>query len=250
MTYLAALCDDEITELHKTEKMLKSYEREHPEMDFMIECFEDAEKLLYRIEDGNYKPDLIFMDIFMPGEKGKQTAYGIVAAKKLQDMGSQAKLFFLTTSREYALEAFDVDASQYFLKPITKERLFGVLDRFLESVEEKRKNYLLLKREGRLVRVAVNEIVYCEAQGKKQCLHLADGGECLLRMTMKELYELLSSYREFVRVGIAFIVNLEYIDSMNAQDICLTGGKRIYIPRRAYRGLQEQYLNYYCKTCF
>lgn len=249
MTYLTALCDDEITELNKTEEMLNAYVREHPEVDFMIEHFENADELLYRIEESNYTPDLIFMDIFMPGPGGISDSLGIEAAKKLRDMGSRAKLFFLTTSREYALEAYDVDAAQYLIKPIAEERLFGVLDRFLENEREERKRYILLKVDGRFMRVAVNDIVYCEAQGKTQCLYFADGGECWQRMTMTELYELLSSYREFVRIGAAFIVNLDYIDSLSAQDIHLADGRKIYLPRGAYKGLREQYFNYYCRNC-
>ena len=248
MTYLIALCDDETVELNKTEKILNAYEQEHPEVDFMIECFESADELIYRIEDKSYAPDLIFMDIFMPGPGGVSNSLGMEAAKKLRDMGNRAKLFFLSTSGEYALEAFDVEALQYLLKPITQERVFGVLDRFLESEEEERKKYILLKREGRFAKVAVNDLVYCEAQGKTQCLHFADGRESWQRMTMMELYELLSPYQEFVKIGAAFIVNMEYIDSLGAQDICLTGGRKIYLPRGAYKGLREQYLNFYCRN--
>lgn len=249
MTYLTALCDDETEELNKTEKLLNAYEKKHPQTDFIIECFESADELLYRMEDRNYAPDLIFMDIFMPGPGGISESMGMTAAKKLRNMGSRARLFFLTTSREYALEAFDVNASQYLLKPVTQERMFGVLDAFLENEEEERKKYILLKVEGRFVKVAVNDIVYCEAQGKIQCIHLSDGREYLQRMTMTELGTILSDYGEFVRVGSAFIVNLEYIDSMNARDVCLSGGKRIYLPRGAYKGLRERYLNYYCRSC-
>lgn len=249
MTYLTALCDDETAELNKTEKILNDYEQEHPEVDFIIERFESADELIYRIEDKNYAPDLIFMDIYMPGPGGVSDSLGMEAAKKLRDMGSKAKLFFLTTSREFALEAFDVEAFQYLLKPISQERLFGALDKFLESEEEERKRYILLKKEGRFVKVAVNDIVCCEAQGKTQCLYFADGKEYRQRMTMMELYELLSPYQEFAKIGVAFIVNLEYVDSLSAQDICLTGGRKIYLPRGAYKGLREQYFNYFCKTC-
>lgn len=247
MIYLTALCDDEITELNKTEKILNAYVQQHPEVDFVIEHFQNAGELLYRIEDSNYAPDLIFMDIFMPGPGGVSDSLGMEAAKKLRDMGNRAKLFFLTTSREYALEAFDVDAAQYLIKPVAEDRLFGVLDRFLENEREEQKRYILLKVEGRFMRVAVNDIVYCEAQGKTQCLYFADGGECRQRMTMTELYELLSPYREFVRIGAAFIVNLDYIESLSAQDIHLTDGRKIYLPRGAYKGLREQYFNYYCR---
>lgn len=248
MTYLTALCDDETAEIDKTEELLDAYVQTHPGVDFMIERFESADELLFRIEDRGYEPDLVFMDIFMPGEKGDQESLGMEAAKKLRDMGSRAGLFFLTTSREYALEAFDVDAAQYLLKPVTQDRLSAALEQFLKK-EEERKRYLLLKMEGRHAKVPVNDIVYCEAQGKIQCLHLADGGKYMLRMTLAELYGQLSFYQEFVRVGAAFIVNLEYIDSLGKQDVCMTGGGRIYLPRGAYKGLREQYFNYYCKTC-
>lgn len=249
MTYLIALCDDVAAELDKTEKLLGVYEQNHPEVDFIIEQFENAEELLYRIEDRDYEPDLIFMDIFMPGEKGKQVSCGMEAAKKLRGMGSRAGLFFLTTSREYALEAFEVNASQYLLKPVTQERLSAVLDSFLEREGEERKRYILLKLDGRLVKVSVNDIVYCEAQGKTQCLHLVDGGVYQLRATLGELCGQLSAFQEFVRVGAAFVVNLEYVDSLGTQDIMLTGGGKIYLPRGAYKGLRERFFNYYCKTC-
>ena len=121
------------------------------------------------------------------------------------------------------------------------------MDRLLADVEEERKKYILLRIEGRLVKVSVNDIVYCEAQGKTQWMFLANGTQCLLRMSMQEIYRLLSSYQEFVRIGVAFIVNLGYIGSMNAKEIHMDNGKRIYLPRGAYKGLRENYFNYYCR---
>lgn len=246
MTYLIALCDDETAELDKTEKLLSTYEKKHPELDFMIACFESAGELLYMMEERNYTPDLIFMDIFMPGQEGMSGSLGMDAAKRLRDMGNKAKLIFLTTSGEYALEAFDVEASKYLLKPVAENKITEALDRVLSEIEEERKRYILLKIEGRIVRVPVKDIVYCEAQGKTQCMYLADGKKSLLRMTMTEIYGLLSGYPEFVRIGVAFIVNMEYVDSLNAQDVCLTNGRKIYLPRGAYKTLKELYFQYYC----
>ena len=124
MIYLTALCDDEAAELNKTEIILNEYEQEHPEVEFIIERFESADELIYMIEDKKYAPDLIIMDIYMPGPGGISDSLGMEAAKKLRDMGSKARLFFLTTSREFALEAFDVEAFQYLLKPISQETYY------------------------------------------------------------------------------------------------------------------------------
>ncbi len=239
--YLIALCDDETTELNKTEQMLNRYEKKYPEMDFMIELFKNADELLYMVSKKAYMPDLILMDIYMPEKMG------IDAAKELRNMGNQSRIIFLTTSKEHALEAFGVDAVQYLVKPVSEEVLFPILDRFLKEVEEERRRYLLLQIEGRIQRVALNDIVYCEAQKKMQCMYLADGTKCLLRRTMTEIYEMLSCYPEFVRVGVAYIVNLGQIDSLSAQDICLNTGKKIYLPRGAYKILKEKYFRYYCE---
>jgi len=251
--YLIALCDDETSELDKTEKLLSDYEKKHSGLDFMIERFEKAEELLYMVQEKKYMPDLIFMDIFMPNKREKFSSLertvplGIDMAKALRNMEYKGKIIFLTMSKEYALEAFDVYASQYLLKPMAEKKLFSVLDKFLEDVEEERRKYILLRIEGKLVRVSVNDIVYCEAQGKRQYMYLVNGTQCLLHMTMQEIYELLSDYQEFVRIGAAFIVNLGYISSLNAKEIHMDNGKKIFLPRGTFKGLREQYFNYYCR---
>ena len=245
--YLIALCDDESEELEKTEKMLSDYEKKHPGLEFMIRCFENTDELLCLVREKNYIPDLIFMDIYLPDKESNSYPLGMEAAKKLRNMNYKGKIVFLTTSKEYALEAFDVDALQYIVKPVLEEKLFSVLNSLLKDIEEERKKFILLRIEGQLVRVSLNDIVYCEAQGKRQCLYLTDGTQYILRMTMTEIYEQLSQYQEFVRIGAAFIVNLGYIGTLNAKEICMDSGRKIYLPRGTYKGLREQYFNYYCR---
>ena len=239
--YLIALCDDEMEELDKTEQMLRRYEKMHPGAEFSMERFEDAEKLLYKVRETGYEPDFILMDIYLPEKMGIQ------AARELRDMGSRGKIIFLTTSKEHALEAFGVYAAQYLVKPVSDAVLFPILDRLLENEDDMRRRYLLLRVDGRIKRIAVDNIAYCEAQGKKQYLHFVDGAQCLLRITMTEIYEMLSRYEEFVRVGIAYIVNLGHIDSFNARELQMEDGRRIYLPRGAYQPLRERYFGYYCE---
>ncbi len=247
--YLIALCDDETAELEKTEKLLSDYEKKYPGTEFMTRRFENTDELLWLVREKKYMPDLIFMDIYLPDNGHNAYPLGMEAAKELRNMNYKGMIVFLTTSREYALEAFDVDALQYMVKPVSEEKMFSVLNGLLKDIEEERKKYILLRIEGRLVRVALNDIVYCEAQGKTQCLYLAGGMQCILRMTMTELYEQLSQCQEFVRIGVAFIVNLGYIGSLNAKEICMENGMKIYLPRGTYKRLREQYFNYYCREC-
>ncbi len=136
--YLIALCDDEEADLDKTEQMLRSYGREHPGTELIMERFLNADSLLNRIREKNYRPDLIFMDIYMSDKSG------IDAAKELRAMGNRGRLIFLTTSREHALDAFGVEALQYLVKPITEEMLFSVLDRFLREINELSKKVFII----------------------------------------------------------------------------------------------------------
>lgn len=245
--YLIALCDDEPAELGKTEQSLRNYVEEHPGLDFAVRLFDNADELLYLVREENYMPDLIFMDIYMPDKNRGSCCMGIKAAKELRNMNYQGKIVFLTTSKEHALEAFDVDALQYMVKPVSEDKLFSMLDSLLKDIEDERKKYILLKIEGKLVKISLNEIICCEAQGKNQCLYLAKGTRYILRKTMTEIYEQLSHYQEFVRIGVAFIVNLSYIGSLNSREICMDNGMKIYLPRGTYKGLREQYFNYYCR---
>lgn len=246
MTVQIALCDDETTELEKTKKLLSAYEQEHTDVDFMVECFECTDELLYMVRERKYLPDLVFMDIYLPGETGETVPLGLEAAKLLRDAGSQANLVFLTTSREHALDAFDVEASQYLLKPVQTDKLFALLDQFHKEAQEEREKYILLRVEGMLARVSLNDIVCCEAQGKHQCIYLVDGTEVLQKLTMARIYEMCSACQELVKVGASYIVHLEHIVSLNAQEAQMDNGKKIYLPRGTYRLLREQYFDYYC----
>ncbi len=236
--YRIALCDDESAELDKWEYMLASYRGLHTECDFSVERFLDADEMLRRISEEGYEPDLLFLDVYM---KGKQ---GVEAARELRKIGKRCKILFITSSKEHALEAFGVDAVQYLVKPVSDQALFSVLDRFIEDMGKKKK-YILLRDRG-TKRVELHDIVYCEAQKKSQCICLTDGTELHQNMTLAKVYEMLSVCREFVKVGISYIINLEHIDSLNVREAQMDNGKTIYLPRGAYRILREQYFDYYC----
>lgn len=238
--YQIALCDDEAEQLHKTEQLFIKYRNSHAAEDFRVESFESAGKLLDLIERQEYLPDLIVMDIYMPDKMG------IEAARELRRMGNRSQIVFLTTSKEFALDAYEVEAAQYLLKPVSDEKLFPLLDRFLKEMEEEHRKYILVRIENTLQRIAVDDIVYCEAQGKVQCLHFTNGTQCMLRITMAKLVEMLSPYAEFMRVGIAYLVNMEHIEYFNKAEIQMDTGKKIYPPRGAYRAVREKYFAYYC----
>lgn len=239
--YRIALCDDELNEIDKMEKILDSYVKQHTGCDFSIERFSDSEELLWMIKEKDYMPDLLFMDIYMPGR------LGIEAAKELREMGIECSIIFLTTSREYALEAFGVDATQYLVKPVNDSDIFRLLDKFIKEMKDEESEYLLFNIGRSVKRIEMHDIVYCEAYKKQQFIYLEDGTEVLQGMTMTRLCEILSGYEKFARVGVSYIINLEHVAGINIHEIDMDNGQKIYMPRGAYKTLRDQYFNYYCK---
>ncbi len=240
--YQIALCDDETTELHTMEQMLRSY-RGHSINDTLdVRPFESAEALLLAIEQESYAPNLIFLDIYMPGMSGLETA------KKLKEMNLSDLIIFLTSSKDHALEAFELNVFHYLVKPISEESLFASLNRALAQFERDCTRYLLFQTDNRLHRVATDDIIYCEAQRKRQCVYLKNGEQLILHMSMTRLYEMLAAHQEFKKVGISYIVNLKHIDRLDTETLQLTNGKKIYLPRGSYKPLSDWYFNHYFGT--
>ena len=238
--YQIALCDDETTELHTLEQMLRSY-RGHSIKDALsVRSFESADALLFAIEQESYAPDLIFLDIYMP------TLSGLEAAKKLGEMELPCLIIFLTssTSKDHALEAFDLNVFHYLVKPVSEKSLFTSLDRALARFKKETTHYLLFQAENQLHRIAADDIVYCEAQRKRQCIYLKNGEQLILHMSMIRLYEMLAAHQEFIKVGISYIINLKHIERLGTQVLQLDNGKEIYLPRGSYKPLSDWYFNH------
>lgn len=242
--YLIAICDDEFEEITNTEKMLNDYRagslvKVYPETDFEITRFTDADELLRKVREEGYVPDLILMDIYM------QSKTGIEAAKELRNMGKQSRIIFLTTSKEHALDAFRVDAMQYLVKPVAAKEMYALLDKILADVEAHKRKYVIVQADKKVCRIAVQDIIYCEAQKKSQHLALSNGAVLCLHMSMTGLEELLSEFSEIIRVGKSYIINLKHVESLNGPELQLDNGEKLYVPRGAYQSLRKQYFSYY-----
>ena len=239
--YQIALCDDEVAELNRVENMFEDYCKKNTKPGFVVRRFADADELLRVTQEKEYMPDILFMDIYMPGR------FGIDVARELHKMGNRCHIIFITASTEYALDAFRVNADQYLVKPVLEEELFQVLDNILDYMDREHKKYLPLRIDNSIHRIALHEIIFCEAQKKYQCIYLEDGTKHLLRMTMAKIYDMLSVYPEFAKAGISYIVNLEHVDSINTHELLLDNGEKIYLPRGSYQPLREKYFRYYCE---
>ena len=236
--YSIALCDDEEMELDQIEDFLADYQDRNPALKYAVERFVSAEALLMRIREEGYTPDLLLLDIFMSGKSGME------AAEEMRRLGLDMPIVFFTTSTEYALRAYEVDAVQYLVKPLNAERFFHAMDVAVGQMSKRRESWIVIKVAGGIRQILPNDIIYCESQKNYQELYLAKE-EYKVRMTAGKLWELLEGYSQFGRCGRSYILNMNHIVSVEREEIVMDNGSMIYIPRNKVAEFKKAYFSYY-----
>lgn len=162
--------------------------------------------------------DLIFLDIEMEGFTGLQL---------LKSLQHKPKIVFTTAYDQYAIEAFDLNVSDYLLKPISFERFIKSLDKIFDSFAEHerkqegepvyKRDYFFVKTEFRMQRIDFNNILYIE--GMSEYLRIVTIKEKTMTLqSFKNMEETLPK-NNFVRVHKSYIVALNKIDSVERNRI-------------------------------
>lgn len=236
--YFIGLCDDEERELDIIEDFLTAY-LESKELDeYGIDRFQSAEELLERIMEKEYNPDLLLLDIFMSGKTG------VEAAEELRRQQCGTFIVFLTTSKEYALEAYGVDALQYLVKPLDRERFFHAMEIVFQQMKKTEEQIVMKVAGGGIRQMKPDEIICCESQKNYQMLYL-ETEECRVRMTAKELWEMLEHFTQFRRCGRSYILNLNHVISVEKEEILMDNECRIFIPRNVSAEFKKVYFSYF-----
>lgn len=233
-----AICDDDSQEIERVSDLIEGYKNNNPHFDIKMHSFSAPLELLSYVERyGGF--DLLILDIYMNGMLGTD------AAKALRQMGDQGELIFLTSSRDHAVEAFEVEASQYLIKPYSESSFLGVLDKVIKRITTDGRVDVTLKTSNGLTRLAIRDVVFTETgRNNYQMIHTIQGNKVEVRMTATEIFELLSQNKFFVRCGASINVNLKYIRQISKDSITFDTGEHLAYPYRAYQNLKEAFLRF------
>lgn len=233
-----ALCDDELKELDYAHNLLKQYMYEHPDYEIKIFSFSAPLELLSYVEEhGGF--DVLLLDIYMAGMLGTD------AARELRRLGDDGEIIFLTTSKDHSLDAFEVDAAQYLVKPYKDTALFAALDKVIKRINVDRRKIITIKTTEGFTRLSPRNVVFTETgRNNYQIIHVIQGKTLEVRMTASELFELLSQNKFFIRCGVSLNLNLKYIRQISKDVIILDTGERLAYPYRSYQKLKEEFLRF------
>ncbi len=233
-----AICDDDIKELHRTQVLLEHYANEHSHIDFNISSFIAPLELLYTVEkSGSF--DIVFLDIYMSGMLGTD------AAKQLRQLGDHAEIIFVTTSRDHAFDAFEVDAAQYLVKPYSEKSFFNALNKVMQRLNVERRHMITLKTSQGIVRIFSRNVIFTEtSRNNYQIIHTINHEPIEVRMTATELNELLVPAQSFVRCGASMNINLRFIRQITKDAIIFDTGLQRSYPYRSYQKLKDDFLSF------
>ena len=231
-----AFCDDDMEVLHQMNELLDRYRVERNE-DITYAAFQSPFELLTEIEKG-IRPDILFLDVVMPGQNGMDVA------KEIRQYDTNMKIIFLTSSPEFAVESYSVGAYFYQLKPIWEESFFRLMDAVLAESEKKKKNSLILRSKDGITRINLQQLEYCEVLGRKLLFHLENGAVMESAGSLDDLAGQLMQYSNFFRPHRSFLVNMEYIQNISSRSIKMVNDAEIPIPHGKCSEIKNTYMEY------
>ena len=231
-----AFCDDEMEVLHQMNELLDRYQVERNE-DITYAAFQSPFELLTEIEKG-IRPDILFLDVVMPGQNGMDVA------KEIRQYDTNMKIIFLTSSPEFAVESYTVGAYFYQLKPIWEESFFRLMDSVLSECEKKKKNSLILRSKDGITRIDLQQLEYCEVLGRKLLFYLENGAVLESAGSLDDLAGQLMQYSNFFRPHRSFLVNMEYIQNISSRSIKMVNDAEIPIPHGKCSEIKNTYMEY------
>ena len=197
-----------------------------------ITAFRSPSRLLEHIRNGN-SCDLLFIDIDMPEMSG------IDLCRKLQAQGYAIPVVFLSNMEERVYETFEFPTVFFLRKRFFGSELEKVVRRALRETARKRET-VLLNAGTQSYRLAVSDVKYLEIMDQMLSVYTVSG-RINLRYKMESAEQLLLPYG-FLRVHKSYLVNYNYIHSIQREELTLTDGTRIPVSRRRYQAIQAAFL--------
>lgn len=184
-----AICDDDKNELFRILSVLADYQTQR-NIEFSYKPFDNSTELASNLLQEHY--DIYLLDVVMPGLNG------IELAKEIRSSDKSADIIFLTSSPEFAVESYTVKASNYLVKPVSRDRLVEALDDIMRTRTEDRDSCLVLKSSVGVHKVHISEIIYIEALNRKVIYYLRNNSQITCVEKFASVCDQLLQHPEFL----------------------------------------------------
>lgn len=227
-----AICDDDVKQCTLLQSWLAQWEQMHA-ISLIVISYQSTEQFLFHYD--NHPCDLLLLDIEMNGTSGMHLA------RQLRKKNDMLPIIFITGFSAYMQEGYDVDALHYLLKPVQQEKLFAALDKFLAHQKDSRQ--ILLPCTDATIRICEDDILYCEAFGKKTQVTCINSASYCCNLGISQLADQLS--RTFILCHRSYLVHLGHIHIIRKTELILDNGQTLPLSRRLYDLVNRTFIAYY-----
>ena len=200
---------------------------------------ESALDLIDRVTVKTAAPvDMAVVPYELPGMSGVQA---VAEARTTQPL---LYAIVVDDSPAHASEAARANCDDYLIAPLSSSSLDRACERAFEALRKLYSSSVLVDARGGALRIAFDDILYCETSGHDQILHLRDRSMVASRYSSQALFDLLSADERFYKVGSSYIVNLHEVRRLHTPsgELVLADGTPIPVPQRLRRDLEETLL--------
>lgn len=229
-----AIVDDIFEESDKIEAILYRIASKKC-MNFDISCFESGEAFLNMFEKNSF--DIIFMDIYMNGISGVDTA------KEIRRTDKYCLLIFLTTSTEHMCEAFSCHAFEYIQKPVNEKRVTQIITDALHILPTE-VQYIEFTSNRQTIRLLYSDFVAIVSTD--HYLNITDCNNKIykIRQTLSEFVKSLENDSRFLQINKGIMVNMDYIVSIENNTCTLKNGQALPVKVRDSLKIKEIWCQY------
>ncbi len=238
-----AIIDDEITELQKNAAYVEAYFRDRENTRYIVDTFTGPAEFITHLSAGN-RADVYILDIVMPQMDG------IELGTYVKRIHRDARIIYLTTSGEYGVASYDVQAADYLLKPCSPLRLKKALDRVIDTGRHDTAPRFCVKVPDGVCALMQRDILYVEYYEHRLIVHMTDGRR-IKSITQRDSLAVLAGQllkeKNFLRISASFVINMDHIVKLSRTEFEVADGKRLQISR-TYNDCRSVYLDYILKN--
>jgi len=235
-----AICDDDEYYRNHFAELARDYAAQNKASDITIGAFSHAEQLLDSInKSGGY--DIYLLDIIMPGMNG------IELGEELRRKGFDEKIIYLSTSEEFALASYRVNAANYIIKPVDDGEFITELDKVVKSVSGLKEKFTLVRTKGGSVKLRFDSIVYAELIRRTVVYHMKDGKtveSVYIRTNFDDAIKALTEDERFIRCGKSLLVNMHHIVEIGSETIGFDNDSKISAGRKLCREVHNAWVRF------
>lgn len=235
-----AVCEDTAMEAEFLLEMLERYKATQRHLDIETRLFGSAEDLAAVLEQ-DQRFDLYLLDIIMPGMDG------LSLAQALRRQKDKCAIIFLTSSPQFAVEAFAVRAMDYLVKPVQKGRLFAALDDAIALLGRQVEPLTTIQSPEYQLTVKRGDIAVVEVTGHTLCYRLVNGKTVdskVLRIPFEQATGDLQADPRFISPHRSYLINMDHVRQFTKEGVQMEGGALVPVSRLRYTEIKRLYAEY------